>query len=340
MAAAQLGLLAASAVLFLPMGLARWHLSRTKMLFFTSLLFISLFVGVHLAPYFHILFSSVFFPSPPHYHSQSLLSPSSCLTFLHRISWTEETPTPAWSWSASPAQSCGFQSLSSSDASVLLNGSWVLVAGDSQARLLVLSLLRLLLDSTTLASIEPDLFKRHSDYHISLADRAIKIDFLWAPFEQNITEILTRQIEPVKPYPDVLVLGSGLWHMLHVTNSSQYGNSLREIKNSILSLHSPMTLMPHMFWLGLPRLVNSKLSTEQKKERMNHETCEKYMRETREAKLLRRHGGPLMLLDVELLSQGCGARCTEDGMHYHNAVYDSILQIMLNALVIESQQRI
>ncbi|KAJ4759271.1 Pmr5/Cas1p GDSL/SGNH-like acyl-esterase family protein [Rhynchospora pubera] len=336
---AQLAIFAASVVIFVPMGLAGLHLSRTKMLFFSGILFIFLFVAVHLAPYFlsisHLLLASIFFPSPPPY---SLLPPPSCLPFLHRISWTH-APDPAWSWDPSaPVRSCGFQSLSNPDASILLNGSWILVAGDSQARLLVLALLRLLLDPTSLASVEPDLFKRHSDYHIAIADRGIKIDFLWAPYERNITDLLVQNIQPVPPYPDVLVLGSGLWHMLHSTNSSHYGEAVNGIKEAVFSLHSPV--LPHMFWLGLPTLISSKLNTPEKRERMTNAMLEAYGREVATTKILRQSGGPLMLLDIRWLSRGCGARCTDDGMHYNGVVYNAALQIMLNALVIESQQRI
>ena len=45
-AAAQAGVVAACVVLFVPMGLAGWHLSRNKVLFFSGALFISLAVGV------------------------------------------------------------------------------------------------------------------------------------------------------------------------------------------------------------------------------------------------------------------------------------------------------
>jgi hypothetical protein len=56
--------------------------------------------------------------------------------------------------------------------------------------------------------------------------------------------------------------------------------------------------------------------------------------------LLRGDDGPCMLLDVAKLTQGCGQQCTADGMHYNGEVYDAVLHIILNALVIESQQRI
>ncbi|EHA8592128.1 PC-Esterase [Cocos nucifera] len=356
---AQVGVLAACVVLFVPMGMAGWHLSRNKMLFFSGALFITLAVGVHLTPYFpslsHILHSS-FSSSPPH-HAPHLPPPSTCLPFLHRLSWLPSSPTassPAlWQWAPSaPTLSCGFQRLSRPDASDLLNGSWVLIAGDSQARLFVLALLRLLLDPTAMDPVEADLFRRHSDYHLAVTDHGIKLDFLWAPFEPNLTAIL-RDLRPGPRYPDVLVLGSGLWHMLHLPNSSEYGESLAAVKKTAASLLSPVSpefgldgisassvQPPHMFWLGLPTLVTSMLNTEEKRERMNRTVWEAYDREVHESKILKRSGGPFLLLDIGLLSRGCGRRCTADGMHYDGVVYEAALHIMLNALLIESQQRI
>jgi hypothetical protein len=40
---------------------------------------------------------------------------------------------------------------------------------------------------------------------------------------------------------------------------------------------------------------------------------------------------------VGTLTQGCGQQCTADGMHHDGEVYDAVLHITLNALVIESQ---
>ncbi|XP_072962685.1 protein ALTERED XYLOGLUCAN 9 [Typha angustifolia] len=344
---AQLGVFAACVVLFVPMGMAGYHLSRNKMLFFSGALFITLAVGVHLTPYFPSSISHLFFlPSSSYSHHHLHFSPlhllpppSSCLPFLHRISWTRSASPPSWSWSpSSPSRSCGFQRLSRSDASDLLNGSWILVAGDSQARLLVLAVLRLLLDPASMASVEPDLFRRHSDYHLAIADRGIKIDFIWAPFESNITRFLRHDLRHTPRYPDVLVLGSGLWHMLHSTNSTNYGEELDELRRAVRSLLLPVS--PHMFWLGLPTLVNSMLNTEDKRERMNLTVCEAYNHEVEERRILRRSGGPLLLLDVGLLSRGCGQQCTADGMHYDGVVYEAAFHIMLNALLIDSQQRI
>ena len=115
----------------------------------------------------------------------------------------------------------------------LLNGSWVVVAGDSEARYLVLSLLELILGSTEF--IEENLFKRHSDYEFVLEERGLKVDFIWAPFPVNLTRVLGN-VRHGGRYLDVLVMGTGLRHMLHINNASHYGEALRKLQNFVVSI--------------------------------------------------------------------------------------------------------
>ncbi|XP_026399292.1 uncharacterized protein LOC113295158 [Papaver somniferum] len=168
----QFGALAARIVLFVPMGLAGYHLGRNKIMFFSGALFISLAVGVHLTPYFPSVtnFASSF--------SSSIVleNRSSCISFLHEIVWDVQPIIKvdkktqllsnvssgfekSWTWEKStPVFACGFQKLGPSDASDLLNGSWVVVAGDSQARLFVLSLMGLILEPSEMELVRGDLF--------------------------------------------------------------------------------------------------------------------------------------------------------------------------------------
>ncbi|KAI4375525.1 hypothetical protein MLD38_013383 [Melastoma candidum] len=332
----QLGIMASCVVLFVPMGMAGRHLSRNKILFFGTALFITLAVCVHLSPYF---------PSVSDFISSSASSSTSslglsCFSLLHRILWYNYTSSSSsWRWdSSSPVSDCGFQRVGPSDASDLLNGSWILFAGDSQARLVALSLLTLVLDSDKIDSVRADLFKRHSDYHVLVAKSGLKLDFIWAPYVANLTELVGK-LEDGTSYPDVLVLGSGLWDMLHIHNASEYGASLSSIRTAMVSSlafttgdDGPVTgttsiRSPHRFWIGMPWLVNSMLNTEEKREKLNGATFHEYDREIQESRILRQSGGPFALLDICSLSQGCGETCTTDGMHYDGAVYDAAVQL-------------
>ncbi|XP_073065508.1 protein ALTERED XYLOGLUCAN 9-like [Primulina eburnea] len=362
--AVQLGLLAACVVLFVPMGMAGWHLSRNKMLFFSCALFITLAVGVHLMPYFpsvsDFLSPTDIITSPT---GESSLRRDSCLFFLHSGVYSADDECEndngckkrSWEWIQSgKVAECQFQRLKKLDASILLNGSWVVVAGDSQARLMVVSLLELVMGSEEMERVRGDLFKRHTDYSVVVDEIALKLDFLWAPYVRNLTELMVR-FKGNNNYPDVVVMGAGLWDMLHLNNVSDYGVSLTQFKDSCLALmpvssdldaidgglsQAPSNQLVHFFWLGIPTLINSILNTAEKRERMTDTVCDLYNNKLIESELLRQSGGPLLNLDIRLLSELCGPQCTVDGMHYDQLVYDAAVQIMLNALLIESNQKL
>ncbi|KAB2612271.1 hypothetical protein D8674_034587 [Pyrus ussuriensis x Pyrus communis] len=366
--AVPFGLLAACVVVLVPMAMAGYHLSRKKMLFFSGALFITLAIGVHLTPYFPSVNDFVTTVSSVVVFENRR---DSCLSHLHDVVW-EVTPSPnfnaldnntvnydkSWAWPSSFAVSaCGFQKLGRFDASDLLNGSWVVVAGDSQARLVALSLLSLVLDSGPLEKVNKDLFKRHSDYQIVVGEIGMRLDFIWAPYTVNLTNLVSK-FKRNRNFPDVLVMGSGLWHMLHFTNASDFRVQLQSLRRSAASLLpvSPETVSerpetisasgsgsartPHLFWVGMPTLINSMLNTEEKREKMTDVMRGEYDKELQKSKLLRKSGGPLWLLDIESLSWNCGVRCTVDGMHYDMRVYEAVLHIMLNALLIESHQKL
>lgn len=241
----------------------------------------------------------------------------------------------SWCWvDSASVNACGFQKLGQLDSSDLLNGSWVVVAGDSQARLLSVSLLGLVLGEERLGGVRGDLFKRHSDYRMGIEEIGMRFDFVWAPYVENLTGLVSGFSEN-DSYPDIFVLGAGLWHMLHEADPSDYGYSLRKLRRAVVSLEST-----NMFWLGMPTLINSMLNTEEKREKMNDSAREGYNGELYASKLLRGSGGPLLMIDVETLSRRCGRRCTVDGMHYHDVVYEVAVHILLNALLIESHQKL
>ncbi|MFQ6652578.1 hypothetical protein Gotur_024378 [Gossypium turneri] len=84
-------------------------------------------------------------------------------------------------------------------------------------------------------SVKTALFKRHSNYSISVDEIGMKLDFVWAPYVLNLTHLLT-DFKTKKKYPDVMVMGAGLWHMLHVSDPSDYELVLQTLKSSLVSL--------------------------------------------------------------------------------------------------------
>ncbi|GJR57208.1 hypothetical protein Tco_0482471 [Tanacetum coccineum] len=355
--AVQLGIMAACIVLFVPMGMAGWHLSRNKVLFFSGFLFISLAVCIHLIPYFPNIFNNNVTPLQPLQQDDPSLS---CVSLLNSVSFSTSSNGFSWNFenNTKSLEFCDFQKMGRVDVSDLLNGSWVVVAGDSQARLFVVSLLDLVLDENEMGLIHEDLFKRHSDYHIVVEEIGLRLDFIWSPYVSNLTDVVDG-LKRNTTLPDVLVMGSGLWHMLHFTDYVEYGVSLKKLKDSLGRLlpvvntdgsdvgvrlgvgsGSDSIRGMHLFWLGLPTLINGLLNTEEKRVKMTSEMCNAYDQELYNSKILRRDGGSFLLLDVEMITSKCGVDCSFDGMHYKDVVYEACVHVMLNALLIESHQKL
>lgn len=375
--AIQVGLLAAFIVVFLPLGMAGLHLTRNRLLFFSVALFITLAVSVHVAPYFPSI-SSLLLPLKSQWSisgiretfTKGLGGQSLCMSLLHDMMWEDESVVMEdvdyfvssrnlsdpclfnrlWSWNRNSSAMCSFQRVNRTDTLQLLRGSWIMVAGDSEARLFLLAMLDHVLLSTEF--VREDLFKRHRGY--SIHRHHIKMDFVWAPYVSNLTNLVVS-LHRNHSYPDVLIMGDGLWDMLHVTNASSYLDDLRRLQKAVYSLFPASSYfnliptgtfnprpatnsgLPQMFWMNVPKLVNPILNTEEKRQKLTDELCWHYHEELRLSRILQPKG-PLVLLDVYKLSKGCGMECTTDGMHYCSVVYDAAIQVMLNALLIATHQ--
>ncbi|MCO5592280.1 hypothetical protein L7F22_046279 [Adiantum nelumboides] len=374
--AIQVGLLAAFMVVFLPLGMAGLHLTRNRLLFFSVALFITLAVSVHVAPYFPS-FSFLLSPLKSQWtisgfretFTKGLSGQSVCVSLLHDMTWENDNGREAedytisdrnlsdpcifsrlWSWSRNASMVCSFQKVNRTDTLQLLKGSWIMIAGDSQARLLLLALLDHILLSTEF--VREDLFKRHSDY--SIQRHHIKMEFIWAPYASNLTSLVVN-LRHDRSYPDVLIMGDGLWHMLHMTNSSDYFQTILQLQKGLYSLFPASSYfnllptgtftpriasnsgLPQMFWMNVPKLVNPILNTAEKRKKLTNELCKSYNQGLRSSRVLQPKG-PLMLLDLYEISKGCGIECTSDGMHYCSVVYEAAVQVMLNALLIATHQ--
>lgn len=268
-----------------------------------------------------------------------------CQTHLYDLNWKVNRSEmaaadhAAWSWAgSSPPEPCHFQRMGRDDVTELLRGKRVLVAGDSQARLFLLALLELQVPNVD--AIRPDLFKRHSGYKFVWEPEEIVFDFVWAPYVANITNAL-KDASNQGVLPDLIVLGAGLWDMLHITNDTDYVQGLSELREAITATRQSVALMksgavetqdvPHVFWVNIPTLIPHLLNTEAKRTRMTTKKCWAYNEAVQRSRILYPEG-PAMLIDMRNLSSRCGEECTADGMHYNDAVYQAAAQIALNAL--------
>lgn len=106
--------------------------------------------------------------------------------------------------------------------------------GDSIARLLCLSLLELL---ATPDNPAPPVV-RHGDMQWS-ARNGMEVSFLWRPYLANITTQL-EQWRATGDAGDMIVMGAGLWHVLHVTDAAAYEGDLRALAHTWRALHDSL----------------------------------------------------------------------------------------------------
>ncbi|XP_039044808.1 uncharacterized protein LOC120184397 [Hibiscus syriacus] len=150
--AVHLGAVVACLVVLIPVVKAGWPLRRNKI-------------------FFALVFSICVHPSVSLQRFNA----------THNVSSSIDLYDKRWDWSKShKLNTYDFQKLSKSDASDLLNGSWVVVAGDSQARCFALSLLNLILgpQAQRMYSVIIDLFKRQSDYNIFIDEIGVTLAFI------------------------------------------------------------------------------------------------------------------------------------------------------------------
>ncbi|XP_075507314.1 protein ALTERED XYLOGLUCAN 9-like [Primulina tabacum] len=351
------------------MGATDWQFSLEKILISSCAIFFIVVATINLIPYFPSVSynfptssSDKPVPSPSvsdliptnssgSIHVPAVASPlhrDTCVSFLHSIRYKSSASECrkagackdkkySWEWIQSNRVSeCGFHRVQKSEASALINGSWIVVAGDSECRLTYISLLEVFVGYEEINRVKVDFIYQHGNYVKTVDDIGLKMDFLWRPFVSDLKELIL-DFNKTKRYPDLIIMGAGIWEMLYVNKAPDYGlklEALRDSNSGFLEGGMPV------FWLGMPTLVNSKLNTELKRARLTDYVRRMYDDALRGSKILQQSGGPMFLLDLRLLSDLCGADCAADGMHYEEFVHDVVVQIMLNVLAIRSNKNL
>lgn len=125
-----------------------------------------------------------------------------------------------WEWHAA-ARACGARHLDLAAIRSTLAGKWVAFVGDSIARNMCAALMRGL-DAPPSAFV----FDRHADFERAL-DPGVKLTFHWSPFPENTTALFTGWRRAKKP--DVVVVTTALWHILHIGDAVRYERELRTL---------------------------------------------------------------------------------------------------------------
>eukprot|EP00884_Botryococcus_braunii_P005898 jgi/Botrbrau1/15309/Bobra.0319s0001.1 len=164
-----------------------------------------------------------------------------------------------WQWS-SEALSCGAHRHDPHDITGLLQGKWVVIAGDSIARYFYAALLR------ALANGDHQVVYGHQDFEYVLTGN-IRATFLWAPYATNLSSLVDTW-DKQGQNPDVVVLSAGLWHMLHISDVNDYLyclESLRDTAQAFIKRLDEGQPLHLSHFLASVRFYPPKLKTEEKR---------------------------------------------------------------------------
>ena len=321
--------------------------------------------------------------APPPGSLDGARAPASCLgTGLREGTWTrdasacvEDRDAPAagcddretgvfWSFDAASAR-CGARA--QTRASNAFSGRRVLVVGDSIARHVYASVLRLAARDPEAHALSSQ--EKHRDWTHALVDGGVAA-FRWAPFARNVTATLRAEaFDSTRREPsreacafDIVILGATLWDALHVRSVESYARDLRALAALVAATRSDADDVkkkeetPFVFWLAAPRVRDDALTDPAKRTHMTDEKVHAYGEAARRVPgfLLRpedarredanekgnanRKDARVAPVDVGALAAGCAAaaagaeRCSADGVHAARAVYDAAAQIIANVV--------
>lgn len=164
----------------------------------------------------------------------------------------------------------------------------------------------------------------HQDFEYELPG-GIQASFFWVPYANNLTTLVDRWAA-ARRSPDVLVMGTALWHMLHVGLPGDYGNRLSRLANALAALQRQAARPEAMFWFSVTQVATAKLRTEEKRRQMTLANVAKYNSQITASGLL--EAAPVHVVDMHALTHSCGPSCTEDGIHFSNSTYDVAMQVI------------
>jgi hypothetical protein len=179
-------------------------------------------------------------------------------------------------------------------------------------------------------------FERHSDFEHSI-DGSIQVFSLrWAPFPENATEVLEQwQMDSGsgKRVPDVVILSTSLWHILHLHNESLYTKQMNELRRVLEVSRKNNAGGERMafFHVNAPEVYSSKLVDIQKKTYMTPERIDAY-NSIQYSTLSHDMKRTSTLIDIFKITHECGSDCSLDGIHSTRHVYEVVVQMIFNIL--------
>lgn len=196
--------------------------------------------------------------------------------------------------------------------------------GDSLGRKYYFDLLAALGHPSPLA--HDDTAAKHQDLRFDV-DGETSVAFYWRPYAREVQAQLAQwSAGGVKSQPQAALLSFGLWDTLHETPVDEVAAAVEGIAEALRERRQAGG-EGFRAWLLPTTVVDTKLLTEEKRAHMT-EAQVAAMRESMKGSAL--PGAVDVVLDGAKVTQGLAAR-SEDGVHYDDGVYATLVQMGSNA---------
>jgi len=168
--------------------------------------------------------------------------------------------------------------------------------------------------------------KEHSNLQQVNTLSGTTIDFLWAPYITNVTAVLS-QLQAQNAFPDVTVIGAGLWDVLYTRDLDKIKDDLNHLNKAVKGISKNTIAV----WQPPLTVIDSDLRTEEKKSFMT----ENHVAAMRQAAV---DTGLEDSSDFHIIPKSVcqGFTGAGDGVHYQQGTYHVLAQIIANGVKVIS----
>lgn len=233
--------------------------------------------------------------------------------------------TTSWQWVTNSAlTNCPIGTITTNTLRLIFHNKKIAFIGDSQIRNIYHQFIHNL-DSTYKTNYSPDLKHKDINYIVTYDDNKVNVNFVWAPFLNNVTD--TLKSKSIEQY-DMIVVGAACWDALVERNLPDYNNILTTNLNSVMeNLNKSMTTS---IWIQPTTIMDNRLMTTEKRNYMSEDIVQKYR-----TSFLLSNVAKLFSIVIDTTT-AASTQESLDGVHYSEVVYDVIAQMVANGYALHS----
>ena len=233
--------------------------------------------------------------------------------------------TTSWQWVTNSAlTNCPIGTITTNTLRLIFHNKKIAFIGDSQIRNIYHQFIHNL-DSTYKTNYSPDLKHKDINYIVTYDDNKVNVNFVWAPFLNNVTD--TLKSKSIEQY-DMIVVGAACWDALVERNLPDYNNILTTNLNSVMeNLNKSMTTT---IWIQPTTIMDNRLMTTEKRNYMSEDIVQKYR-----TSFLLSNVAKLFSIVIDTTT-AASTQESLDGVHYSEVVYDVIAQMVANGYALHS----